>query len=124
MGQRSAGLRRMRSPWDWLPRRRAHIEPSMTRAAKPVTTLSGSALGIAALGLSLASFMQILDQTIANVSLPTIAGSLGVSPNQGTWVVTSFGVATAIALPLTGWLAQRIGQVRLLLWSTSLFVLA
>jgi DHA2 family multidrug resistance protein len=96
----------------------------MARALKPVTTLSGSALGIAALGLSLASFMQILDQTIANVSLPTIAGNLGVSPNQGTWVVTSFGVATAISLPLTGWLAQRLGQVRLLLWSVSLFVLA
>lgn len=93
-------------------------------AAQPVTTLSGSALGIAAMGLSLASFMQILDQTIANVSLPTIAGNLGVSPNQGTWVVTSFAVATAISLPLTGWLAQRVGQVRLLLWSVSLFVLA
>ena len=62
--------------------------------------------------------MQMLDQTIANVSLPTIAGNLGVSPNQGTWVITSFGVATAISLPLTGWLAQRIGQVRLLRWSS------
>ncbi len=77
-----------------------------------------------AIGLSLASFMQILDQTIANVSLPTIAGNLGVSPNQGTWVITSFGVATAISLPLTGWLARRIGQVRLLRWSMLLFVLA
>jgi len=96
----------------------------MTRVPKPVTTLRGSALAIAAVGLSLASFMQILDQTIANVSLPTIAGNLGVSPNQGTWVVTSFGVATAISLPLTGWLAQRLGQVRLLLASAGLFVLA
>ena len=86
--------------------------------------MHGAALGVAAIGLSLASFMQILDQTIANVSLPTIAGNLGVSPNQGTWVITSFGVATAISLPLTGWLAQRIGQVRLLRWSTLLFVLA
>jgi MFS transporter, DHA2 family, multidrug resistance protein len=90
----------------------------------PIEPMHGAALGVAAIGLSLASFMQILDQTIANVSLPTIAGNLGVSPNQGTWVITSFGVATAISLPLTGWLAQRIGQVRLLRWSTLLFVLA
>ena len=95
----------------------------MSHATKPITTLSGPALGVAAFGLSLASFMQILDQTIANVSIPTITGNLGASPNQGTWVVTSFGVASAISLPLTGWLAQRIGQVRLLLWSATLFVL-
>ena len=96
----------------------------MPRSKAPIEPLQGAALGVAAIGLSLASFMQILDQTIANVSLPTIAGNLGVSPNQGTWVITSFGVATAISLPLTGWLAQRIGQVRLLRWSTLLFVLA
>ncbi|MGH8176079.1 MAG: DHA2 family efflux MFS transporter permease subunit [Steroidobacter sp.] len=96
----------------------------MPRAKLPIEPLHGAALGLAAIGLSLASFMQILDQTIANVSLPTIAGNLGVSPNQGAWVITSFGVATAISLPLTGWLAQRIGQVRLLRWSTLLFVLA
>jgi DHA2 family multidrug resistance protein len=68
--------------------------------------------------------MQILDYTIANVSLPTIAGNLGVSAHQGTWIVTSFGVASAITLPLTGWLSRRIGQVRLLFWSTTLFVVA
>jgi MFS transporter, DHA2 family, multidrug resistance protein len=96
----------------------------MPQVSKPVTMLSGAALGVAAVGLSLASFMQVLDQTIANVSIPTITGNLGASPNQGTWVVTSFGVASAISLPLTGWLAQRIGQVRLLLWSSILFVLA
>src|SRR5262245_63587447 len=86
--------------------------------------MHGAARTTASIGLALAAFMQILDQTIANVSIPTIAGNLGVSPNQGTWVVTSFGVATAISLPLTGWLARRIGQVRLLAWSTALFVLA
>lgn len=86
--------------------------------------MQGAALAMGAGGVSLASFMQVLDHTIANVSLPTIAGNLGVSPHQGTWVVTSFGVATAISLPLTGWLSRRIGQVRLLFWSTSLFVVA
>jgi DHA2 family multidrug resistance protein len=47
-----------------------------------------------------------------------------VSPNQGTWVITSFAVANAIAVPLTGWLSQRIGQVRLFITSVLLFVLA
>lgn len=76
------------------------------------------------IALSAATFMNVLDSSIANVSLPAIAGDLGVSPNQGTWVITSFGVANAIALPLTGWLSQRFGQVRLFVMSVILFVLA
>ncbi|HXT02662.1 MAG TPA: DHA2 family efflux MFS transporter permease subunit, partial [Casimicrobiaceae bacterium] len=71
-----------------------------------------------------ATFMNVLDTSIANVSLPAIAGDLGVSPDQGTWVITSFGVANAISLPLTGWLTQRYGQVRLFVASVLLFVLA
>jgi DHA2 family multidrug resistance protein len=58
------------------------------------------------------------------VSLPAIAGDLGVSPGQGTWVITSFGVANAISVPLTGWLTQRFGAVRLFTLSVLLFVLA
>lgn len=96
----------------------------MPRSKLPIEPLQGAALGMAAIGLSLASFMQVLDQTIANVSLPTIAGNLGVSPHQGAWVITSFAVATAISLPLTGWLAKRLGQVRLLRWATLLFIAA
>ena len=61
--------------------------------------------------LSLATFMQVLDSTIANVAIPTIAGNLGSSLSQGTWVITSFGVANAISIPLTGWLAKRVGEV-------------
>ncbi len=76
------------------------------------------------IALSAATFMNVLDSSIANVSLPAIAGDLGVSPNQGTWVITSFGVANAIALPLTGWLSQRFGQVRLFVASVLLFVMA
>ena len=76
------------------------------------------------IALSAATFMNVLDTSIANVSLPAIAGDLGVSPNQGTWVITSFAVANAIAVPLTGWLSQRFGQVRLFVVSVLLFVLA
>ena len=68
--------------------------------------------------------MQVLDTTIANVALPTISGNLGVSSEQGTWVITSFAVSNAIALPLTGWLARRVGEVRLFIAAALLFVLA
>jgi DHA2 family multidrug resistance protein len=86
--------------------------------------LSGSSLVLGTLALSLATFMNVLDTSIANVSLPAIAGNLGVSPQQGTWVITSFGVANAISVPLTGWLTQRVGAVRLFVLSVLLFVLA
>ena len=76
------------------------------------------------IGLALATFMQVLDTTIANVALPTISGNLGVSSEQGTWVITSFAVSNAIALPLTGWLSRRFGEVKLFLWATILFVIA
>ena len=76
------------------------------------------------LGLALASFMQVLDTTIANVSLPTIAGNLGASSEQSTWVITAFAVSTAIALPLTGFLSRRYGEVRLFVWATLLFTIA
>src|SRR6266581_1069982 len=86
--------------------------------------LTGSTLAIGTIALSLATFMNVLDTSIANVSIPAIAGDLGVSPNQGTWVITSFAVANAISLPLTGWLTQRYGQVRLFVATILLFVLA
>src|SRR5664279_3425223 len=85
--------------------------------------LHGSELVVGTFALSLATFMNVLDISIANVSIPAIAGDLGVSPNQGTWVITSFAVANAISLPLTGWLTQRFGPVRLFTLSTVLFVL-
>jgi MFS transporter, DHA2 family, multidrug resistance protein len=81
-------------------------------------------LVLATIGLSLATFMQVLDTTIANVSLPTIAGNLGVSSDQSTWVITSFAVSNAIALPLTGFLTRRFGEVKLFVWATLLFSLA
>jgi len=81
-------------------------------------------LVLSTIGLSLATFMQVLDTTIANVALPTISGNLGVSAEQGTWVITSFAVSNAVALPLTGWLSRRFGEVKLFIWATLLFVLA
>ncbi|WP_329741860.1 DHA2 family efflux MFS transporter permease subunit [Dyella sp. A6] len=81
-------------------------------------------LALTTIGLSLATFMRVLDTTIANVSLPTIAGNLGVSVSQSTWVVTSFAVCMAISLPLTGFLTRRFGEVKLFVWCTLLFVLS
>ena len=89
-----------------------------SRTALP--PLSGTPLVIGTIALSLAVFMNVLDSSIANVSIPAISGDLGVSPQQGTWVITSFAVANAISVPLT----QRFGQVRLFITSILLFVLA
>ncbi len=86
--------------------------------------LQGRSRTLVTLALSLATFMQVLDTTIANVAIPTIAGDLGASTSQGTWVITSFGVANAIAVPITGWLAKKLGEVRLFLIATIGFVLS
>src|SRR5205809_7713973 len=103
----------------------ARDEPAPPVAANAaIAPLTGGALVLGTIVLSLATFMNVLDSSIANVSLPAIAGDLGVSPNQGTWVITSFAVANAIAVPLTGWLSQRFGQVRLFVASVILFVVA
>jgi MFS transporter, DHA2 family, multidrug resistance protein len=96
----------------------------MTQPAQSPPPLTGGTLVLATVALSLATFMNVLDTTIANVSIPTIAGDMGVSPSQGTWVITSFAVANAISVPLTGWLTQRFGQVRLFVGSVLLFMLA
>jgi DHA2 family multidrug resistance protein len=96
----------------------------MNVAPASLKPLQGPSLLLGTMALSLATFMNVLDSSIANVSLPAIAGDLGVSTTQGTWVITSFGVANAISVPLTGWLAQRFGAVRLFTMSVLLFVLA
>lgn len=84
----------------------------------------GSQLVLMTISLSLAIFMNVLDISIANVSIPSIAGDLGVSANQGTWVITSFIVASAIMLPITGWIAKRIGEVKLFVICTFMFTFA
>jgi len=74
--------------------------------------LGGAALVVAILVLAMANFMSVLDMTIVNVAIPHIAGSLAISTTEGTWAITSYAVAEAIMVPLTGWLAARFGAVR------------
>lgn len=96
----------------------------MADDAQAYPPLNTGARALLTLGLALAVFMNVLDISIANVSIPTIAGDMGVSPTQGTWVITSFAVANAIAVPISGWLAKRVGEVRLFVICTLLFTLA
>ena len=101
--------------------------PAAPAPAETELTMQGFAppsRALATIGLALASFMQVLDTTIANVSLPAISGDLGGSANQATWVITSFAVSNAIALPLTGWLTRKYGERKLFMWSTLAFVIA
>ena len=86
--------------------------------------MTGSARTIVSVALALATFMQVLDTSIANVAIPTISGNLGVSTDEGTWVITSFAVSNGIAVPLTGWLMQRYGVVRTFLFSVAAFTIA
>ncbi|WP_446902851.1 DHA2 family efflux MFS transporter permease subunit [Burkholderia sp. YIM B11467] len=86
--------------------------------------LTGTALALGSLSVGLAGFMTVLDSSIANVAIPTISGNLGVSVDEGTWVITVFAAANSVAIPLTGWLTQRLGQVKLFVGSILLFVLA
>jgi MFS transporter, DHA2 family, multidrug resistance protein len=83
----------------------------------------GSRLLLLNFALGLGTFIQILDSSIANVAIPYIAGNLGVSADEGTWVITSFAASNAIILPLTGWLSNYFGRVRLFVWSVLLFSL-
>lgn len=89
----------------------------------PLRPLTGTRLWVAAFGLALANFVVILDTTITNVSVPHIAGGLAISPSQGTWTITSYAVAEAITVPLTGWLAARFGAYRTLVVSLIGFAL-
>jgi len=99
-------------------------KPSRPPVQASYPPLTGTAKIAGTISLALATFMNVLDTSIANVSLSSIAGDLGVSSSQATWVITSFAVANAIALPLTGWLTQRFGAVKLFVVSVLLFVVS
>jgi DHA2 family multidrug resistance protein len=86
--------------------------PAPVFAPPTAAPLHGPRMALAAFALALSNFVVVLDITIANVSVPHISGSLAVSPTQGTWAITSYSVAEAICVPLTGWLAARFGAVR------------
>ncbi|MDR2669340.1 MAG: hypothetical protein LBC14_05245, partial [Desulfovibrio sp.] len=90
---------------------RAQRPPGAPSAGPPQRSgtyppLQGAALALLTFALPLATFMQVLDSTIANVAVPTIAGNLGAAGTQGTWVITSYAVANAVALPASGRLAR------------------
>ena len=97
---------------------------SQAAAGNMPRPMSTGTLALTTLVLGLGSFMNILDLSIANVSVPSISGDLAVGYTQGTWVITSYAVSEAIMLPMTGWLAQRFGQVRMFVMATLLFTLA
>jgi DHA2 family multidrug resistance protein len=93
-------------------------------AAAAPAPLQGARLALVSVALALGTFMQVLDSTIANVSIPTISGNLGVSPDQGTWVITLFAMSNGVSVPLTGWLMGRYGVVKTFVASVVLFTFA
>jgi DHA2 family multidrug resistance protein len=98
--------------------------PASPGQGGPLPPLQGMPLAIIAVALALGTFMQVLDSTIANVSIPTISGNLGVAPDQGTWVITLFAMANGVSVPLTGWLMGRYGVVKTFCASVALFTAA
>jgi DHA2 family multidrug resistance protein len=91
-------------------------------AAYEYPALHGRRLALLTVAISMASFMEILDLTIVNVSVPNISGSLGVSTSEGTWAVSSYMLAAAVMQPLSGWIARRFGEVRTFITSIVLFM--
>ena len=96
---------------------------SLNQYQQPQSVIEGTRLGLAVFVLSLATFIVILDATIINVAVPHIAGSYAASPSEGTWVITSYVVAEALTVPLSGWLADRFGMVKVLTTSLLGFAL-
>jgi DHA2 family multidrug resistance protein len=74
-----------------------------------------------ALTVTLATFMEVLDTSIANVALPHIAGSVGASQDEATWVLTSYLVSSAVVLPISGWLSDRFGRKRFYMTCVTIF---
>src|SRR5438132_4618189 len=79
---------------------------------------------IIVISVMFSTFMEVLDTTVVNVSLPHIAGTLSATPEEATWALTSYLVANAVVLPITGWLANYLGRKRLLIFATSGFTAA
>ena len=97
-------------------------EPAALPAAYDYPPLRGGKLLFLTAAIATASFMEILDMTIVNVSVPAISGSLGVSTSEGTWAISSYMLAAAIMQPLTGWIGRRFGEVRTFVTSILLFM--
>jgi DHA2 family multidrug resistance protein len=97
-------------------------ESAQTAAAYEYPPLHGGKLLFLTAAIATASFMEILDMTIVNVSVPAISGSLGVTTSEGTWAISSYMLAAAIMQPLTGWIGRRFGEVRTFVTSILLFM--
>ncbi len=93
-----------------------------TAPKKAPAPLHGAPLALLTVAVAFATFMEVLDITIVNVSVPHIAGSLAVSPQEGTWAISSYSLASAIMQPLSGWIGRRFGEVRSFCVSALLFV--
>ena len=107
--------------------RRAKPAPSPSNvisATEDVATLPVENPYLLAIGIMLASLLQILDSTIANVAIPHMQSTLGATSDEISWVLTSYIIAVAVAMPITGWLADRIGSRRLFIFSVAGFVLS
>jgi len=96
----------------------------MTLAAPAISMPSDSQRILVTIAVMLATIMQALDTTIANVALPHMQGSMGATQDQISWVLTSYIVAAAICTPLTGFLSARLGRKRIFLWSVVGFTIA
>ena len=92
-----------------------HAEEGWTGGHNPWTV---------ALVVTMATFMEVLDTSIANVSLPHIAGNLSVTEEEATWVLTSYLVSNAVILPISGWLATRVGRKRFYMTCVAIFTLS
>jgi len=99
------------------------MSQATTMAAEPAKQepLSGLWLWIAALILGSSNFIAVLNLTLANVAVPSIAGGLGAASSQSTWIITAYAVGEAITVPLTGWLAARFGAIRVFVVSMIMF---
>jgi DHA2 family multidrug resistance protein len=98
---------------------------TLVSAAPPVDTAEPTGKrNMVVVSIMLSTIMTALDSTIANVALPHMAGSVSASADQITWVLTSYIIATAIMMPMTGWLAARLGRKRLFIISIVGFTLA
>jgi MFS transporter, DHA2 family, multidrug resistance protein len=104
--------------------RAGEASPTPPRPQPGVAALPVKNRGLLTLGVMMATIMQILDTTIANVALPHMQASLNATADTITWVLTSYIVASAVAIPITGWLADRIGSRNLFLISTVGFIVA
>src|SRR3977135_2072161 len=101
------------------------MSAATTRAGAPAAPSgAGTNPWLIALGVPLASFMEVLDTTIANVALPYIAGGMGVSEDEASWVVTTYLVSNAVALTASSFLARLLGRKRFFLMCLALFTIS